>query len=218
MDFSEFISRQEVIYSEFRDTSKVEQNGIVPKILNGQGGYIIAYRHSTNIVEIVEELSQRINNSVPSIKYNKDNIHTTLATFQVSDAFTLDQITFNNLIDIVNYCLPLIRDVKIQYNELLMNQDTVILGGNPNIEFFNNVKKIVESSLQEGIQLKYPWGAHITISRFLEEVSNKQMVELLTLVKNSIPLEVSTPTCIDVGYFTVIDNKFEFNTGRRFKL
>lgn len=31
MDFSQFIKKEEGIYSEFRDTSKIELEGIVPK-------------------------------------------------------------------------------------------------------------------------------------------------------------------------------------------
>lgn len=52
MDYSEFIKKQNNIYSEFRDLSKVKKEGLIPKIEGGKGGYIIALRPSNNIVDV----------------------------------------------------------------------------------------------------------------------------------------------------------------------
>lgn len=169
MAFSEFLAKQEAIYAEFRDTSKIELEGVVPQIFDNHGGYIIAYRHSKIVIDSIREFSEKISKIVPSIKYHEDNIHTTLSTFQVSDNFDLDKTILESLTNIVRANLPLIKDVKIEYTEWLMNQSSGIVGGNPNIAFFENAKKIVEYAIKRGIQLRFPWGVHITISRFLEK-------------------------------------------------
>lgn len=218
MTFSDFIERQEGIYEEFRDTSKIESEGIVPKISDNQGGYIIAYRHSNDVVEGISKFSEKINRIVPSIKYNEDNIHTTLATFQVSDNFTFDSTVLENITNIVYANLPLTKDVRIEYYEWLVNQDSGIVCGNPNNAFYENVKKIAEYAMSRGIQLKLPWGAHITVSRFLEKASNQQIIELLELFKGKASLGISTPHHVDVGYYFLTQKEFKFNVYQRFKL
>ena len=52
MGFKEFIEKQRGIYDKFRDTSAIEQGGLVPRIPNQQGGYFIAFRHPDKIVPI----------------------------------------------------------------------------------------------------------------------------------------------------------------------
>lgn len=218
MTFSEFIAKQDGIYAEFRDTSKIELDGIVPKIFDNQGGYIVAYRHSNNVIDGIREFSEKISKIVPSIKYHEDNIHTTLSTFQVLDNFAFDETILDSVTNIVQANLPLIKNVKIDYNEWLMNESTGIVGGKPNLAFFENIKKVVEYALKRGIQLKFPWGAHITISRFLEKISNEQTLELLNLFKNSKPLGISTPEYVDVGYSVLTPKEFKLNVYERFKV
>lgn len=218
MTFPEFIAKQEGIYVEFRDTSKIELEGLAPKIFDNQGGYIITYRHSNNVIDGIREFSEKLGKIVPSIKYHDENIHTTLSTFQVSDNFAFDKTILENVTNIVYDNLPLIRNVKIDYNEWLINEDTGIVGGNPNLAFFENIKNIVEYAMKAGIQLKFHWGAHITISRFLEKVSNEQKLELLNLFKNSKPLGISTPEYVDVGYSVLTPKEFKLNVYQRFKI
>lgn len=218
MIFSEFLAKQESIYTEFRNTSKIELEGIIPKIFENQGGYIIAYRHSENIIEGIKEFSEKISRIVPSIIYNEGNIHTTLATFQVSDNFVFDKILLKNIINSVHASVPLIKKVEIEYTEWLMNQDSGIVGGIPNPAFFENIKKVVEYAMKAGIQLKSPWGAHITISRFLESVSKEQTLELLNLFKNSKPLGLSKIEYVDVGYSVLTPKEFKLNIYERFKI
>lgn len=218
MNFSEFLAKQNRIYEEFRDTSKIQLEGISPKIFENQGGYIIAYRHSENIVSSISEFSQKVSKIVTSIKYGKDNIHTTLATYQVSDEFQLDKFILDNLSKSVKDNLPLIKAVKIDYTEWLIDQTTGIVGGNPNRGFFENAERIVQCARQSGMELKLPWGAHITVSRFLETTSEEQTLELLSLFKNSKSLGISKPTYIDVAYFTTTPKEFRLNVHERFKL
>ncbi len=218
MTFSDFIEKQEGIYKEFKDTSKVELEGIVPKVIENQGGYIIAYRHSNNIVDGISEISEKVSKIIPSIIYNEHNIHTTLATFQVCDDFAVDNKILESITNILYANLPLVKDIKIEYNQWLMNQDSGIVAGNPNVAFFENARKIVDYAGKRDIQLKSPWGAHITVSRFLEKVSNEHTLELLRLFKSNKPLGISIPEYVDVGYFVLTSKEFKLNVHQRFKL
>lgn len=218
MNFLEFINKQNRIYDEFRDTSKVMVEGIVPKIFENEGGYIIAYRHPENIVKRVEEFSEKVSRIVPSIKYHKDNLHTTFATYSVSNNFQVDKYTLEKLSNIISSNLALIKEVEIDYSEWLIDQTTGIVGGIPNKEFFENAELIVKAAKQDEIELKLPWGAHITTNRFLQTIPKNQIVELISLFKNSKPLGISKPKYIDVGYFNTTSKEFRFTIYKRFNL
>lgn len=218
MNFIEFMEKQNRIYGEFRDTSKVMAEGIAPRSFENEGGYIIAYRHTENIVNGVEEFSEKVSKIVPSIKYYKDNLHTTFATYKVSNNFEVDNNILEKLSNIISSNLELIKEVEIDYSEWLIDQTTGIVGGIPNKEFFENAELIVEAARQEGIELKLPWGAHITTNRFLETIPKELILELISLFKNTKPLGISKPEYIDVGYFNTTSKEFRFNIYKRFKL
>ncbi|MEW9096902.1 MAG: hypothetical protein AB2417_17640 [Clostridiaceae bacterium] len=218
MGFTEFIEKQEKIYAEFRDTSKVEADGVIPQISYNKGGYIIALRHSDNIVAGIEQFTEKISRVTPIIKYEESNIHTTLATYQVVDGFSPAKDILENLMNIVCDNFSLIKKIEIDYHEWLMNQDSGIAGGTPNLDFYENVRRIVEYAHGCGIDLKFPWGAHITISRFLEKISHEQTLELLNIFKNSNPLGISRPKYIDVGYFILTPKNFKINVFERFEI
>lgn len=218
MNYLDFITKQNRIYGEFRDTSKVMTEGIAPKIFENEGGYIIGYRHHENIVDGVEEFSEKVSKIAPSIKYHKDNLHTTFATYKVSNNFQIDKYVLEKLSNIINSNISLIKEVEIDYSEWLIDQTTGIVGGMPNKEFFENGEIIVEAARKEDIELKLPWGAHITTNRFLETIPKEQLVELISLFKNSKPLGISKPKYIDVGYFNTTPKEFRFNVHKRFEL
>ena len=60
MTFEEFLEAQANVYASFEDTTKIEQEGLVPRIPEQQGGYSIALRHPARITEAVEAFSNRM--------------------------------------------------------------------------------------------------------------------------------------------------------------
>jgi hypothetical protein len=218
MGFTDFLSRQEKIYAEFRDTSKILSEGLIPQISDNKGGYIITLRHSENIVTGVEKFTEKISRVTSSIKYDENNLHTTLATYQVVDDFQPMKETLEKLVKIVYDNFLIMKKIEVQYSEWFMNQDSGIAGGIPNMAFYENVRRIIESAQKYGINLKCPWGAHITVNRFLEKVTHVQALELLDIFKNSEPLGISRPIYIDVGYFNLTPKSFNINVSERFKI
>ena len=77
---------------------------------------------------------------------------------------------------------------------------------------------MIEYAYECGINLKFPWGAHITISRFLEKIPRERTLELLEVFKNSTPLGISKPKYIDVGYFMLTPENFKINVSQRFEI
>jgi len=218
MLFTEFLEKQGRIYAEFRDTSKIEKEGLIPQISENKGGYIIALRHSDNIVAGIERFNKQINRITSQIKYEDNNIHTTLATYQVEEGFCPINDTLDILIKIVGDNISLMKKIEIEYSQWLIDQYSGIAAGIPDLAFFENAQRIIDYAQGYGIQLKFPWGAHITVSRFLEKLPHKKILELLDIFKNSEPLGISTPKYLDVGYFKLTPERFEINVMERFKI
>ncbi|WP_291583647.1 hypothetical protein [Clostridium sp. UBA6640] len=218
MSFCEFLEKQEKIYTEFKDTSKVREEGLVPQISINKGGYIIALRHSRNIINAADKFTKEVDTIISSIKYDESNIHTTLGTYEVKDEFSPANKTLELIINAAKYSVSSIKGIQIDYNEWLMNQDTGIIAGISNISFFEYIKKLNEYAQMNGIELKRPWGAHITVSRFLEKISYDKTLELLDIFKKSKPIGISIPKYLDVGYFNLTPDSFNFNVCERFKI
>jgi len=218
MEFQAFIEKQDGIYSRFRDTSKVEQEGIVPNVPQLQGGYLIAYRHPRKIADALGEFSEKVSKIVPSLTYDAQNAHTTISDYQVGEDFSLDSSVLQNLSGAVSVNLPFLKRPNIDYQEWLLNQNTGLAGGIPNLSFLENAERIIKLADEREIQLRLPWGVHITTNRFLENRSPEEIAELINLFKTSKPLGVSKPDTIDVAYFHFTPNGFDFNTYERFPL
>lgn len=218
MEFQDFIEKQDGIYSRFRDTSKLEQEGIVPNIPQQQGGYLIAYRHPRNIADALGEFSEKVSRIVPSLTYDAQNAHTTISDYKVRDAFSLNRSVLQNLSGAVSINLDSLKRQEINYQEWLLNQNTGFAGGIPNPSFLENAEEIIKLANEKEIRLRLPWGSHITTNRFLENRSPEEIAELINLFKTSKPLGVSKPDIIDVAYFHFTPNGFDFNTYDRFSL
>ena len=218
MTFEEFIEKQRSVYDAFRDSSTVEREGLVPRIPDQQGGYLIAFRHPTNITDALSEFSYRASRIIPAVKYDGTNAHTTISDFQVQDGFSPDPQTLGNLARLTHTQKPFSKDVTIDYNAWLLNQNTGIAAGEPNPIFYDLATRIVDYAQQQGTQLRLPWGAHITTNRFLKNGSPEEVRELLDFYRNSEPLGDSTPKSIDVGYFIFTPEGFDFKVHERFDL
>lgn len=218
MTFNEFVEKQRMIYDKFRDTSAIEQEGLVPRIPTQQGGYLIAFRHPEKITDSLGEFSYQSSRIVPAITYDGANAHTTISDFQVQDGFSPDSKILENLARLVYANNPFSSDVTIDYNAWLLNQSTGIAAGEPNPGFYNLAEKIVAYAQQQGTQLRLPWGAHITTNRFLKAGSPEEVRELLAFYRRSKPLGYSTPRCIDVGSFIFTPAGFDFKVHERFVL
>lgn len=214
MEFQEFLEKQKGIYSKFRDTSKLKSEGTSPSIPNYQGGCLIGFRHPKDTAVKVEKFSQNVDGAIGSLVYRTENVHTTISDMNVSEDFRVNRTTLDNLANLISESKEKIQVPTIDYGEWLANQNTVIAGGIPNEAFLNTSQYLVEEANRRGINLRLPWGAHITSGRFKEQT--KSVDKLLTLL-SSQPLGKSTPFAIDVGYFDFSPEGFEYKTHERFE-
>jgi hypothetical protein len=66
---------------------------------------------------------------------------------------------------------------------------------------------------ERGLELRLPWGAHITASRFTEKKSPEQIKDLLAFLseKRAVEIGESVPRQIDVGIFVLNKEGFQIN-------
>ncbi len=112
--------------------------------------------------------------------------------FEVQDNFSPDVNTLEKLAETVHATGPLSKEVVLNYEEWF--------------------------SQQKGIQLRLPWEAHLTASRFLEKKPPEVVQELLNFFKNGESLGESKPEFVDVGHFIFTPEGFNYKVYERFNL
>jgi len=217
MEFREFLRKQEEVYNQFRDISKLEIEGTKPNIPNSQGGYLIAFRHPSEITQKIDGFSRRISQVVPIMVYDSATIHTTISDLDVRENFTPQKEILNRLTNSVREVV-IIDKPTISYSEWLYNQNTVIVAGVPNQIFSKVSQDVYSSGEKNGVKLRLPWGAHITADRFTEEKNPKELKDFFKLMKEAPVLGESIPENIDVAYFDFSPRGFKITTYERFSL
>ena len=217
MGFNEFLDKQDEVYSRFRDTSKIHNEGTKPAVPERQGGYLIVFRHSQEIAQKISDFSKRISQAIPSLFYDFATIHTTISDLIMGENFTPEKDTLEKLCASV-VVAKIVNKPQILYSEWLYNQNTVLAAGIPDQPFFDIIQDVYSLGKQKGLSVRLPWGAHITVSRFLEERKPEELDDFVKLMKEAPILGESTPENIDVGYFDFGRNGFKIETYERFKL
>jgi len=213
-NFEAWKTKQREIYDRFaRSTDEVE--GIIPNIPESQGGYLIILRHSEEISEKAASFSDRISNCVPALTYDRDTIHTTISDYGLSEDFEPDQSILRKLCDAV---LSMEESPIIDYTSWLYNPNTVIVAGNPNRQFLEIAEEIKTNAQGKGIELRLPWGAHITANRFTKKKTRNELSDFFKLMQEAPILGKSKPEHLDVGHFKLNKQGFGITTYERFTI
>lgn len=200
--YAGFIEEQDKVYDKFKNSrEKVLAEGLNRQQLSSKGMYLIYFMHPTDISEKVEELSKDISKIVPTMMYTAPNIHTTISDYMGP------ALDFNCNEEILKRLSLGLRNASrlsspvITYQNMLNNQDTIVLKGMPTISFLEAVYSVIDGMDKEGIALRKPWGAHITVARINDRVEDKDKVGMLLDYVDSHKFDLSSvPTGIAVGY------------------
>src|SRR3989344_4942410 len=123
----------------------------------------------------------------------------------LSDDFKVDKEILEKLgraaNSIKNQPSPVIEYSSADYPNWLYNQNSVIIPGIPDGQFLGLTKMVVDGAKQEGMELRLPWGAHITTNRFTQKTSPNELKDFFKLMNKAPRLGTSFPIFIDVGYF-----------------
>lgn len=171
--YKKMIDKQKGIYEEFReDIIGVCNKGLIPNMPDYHGGYSICWRHDDSIIEKVSEVATGIGDYVNSVVYdNKNTLHSTITYIAFSSPDLFDKRKMDLIVKVVENVVDDLKKPLIDYTEWLMNYDTVIAAGVADRNFFHSAKLIIDAGKEVGLDLRMPWGSHITVARFLERKS-----------------------------------------------
>jgi hypothetical protein len=179
--YQEFLETQKQRYDSWFSGNALREGGSKPSkiVLNPIGEYIIALKHPSHINEKIARFVERINEEIPSVKYSEHDLHTSITTYgqtpvkSISD-FQPDKKLLEKLVASTSGVKDL-SGPSIIYEGWGFNADTVIVKGVPSYHFLDISQKVVEKGKKQGLELRMPWGSHITATRFSEELSPEEL-------------------------------------------
>lgn len=166
-------------------------------------GYIVAWLYPESVMQVVENMNGRVHGTVPTISFDRHNAHTTITVYQKQSqaGFTPHKPTLQALAAACNSLdWQLLRTVRIDFQEWLFNREAVIAAGRPNAAFWRVGEALQAAGRAYGLDLRMPWGAHMTVARFLRSSDN--VAGLLRLMRGTAVLGPTRPGAIVVGHYT----------------
>ncbi|OHA27742.1 MAG: hypothetical protein A3C08_03225 [Candidatus Taylorbacteria bacterium RIFCSPHIGHO2_02_FULL_47_18] len=211
MNLERFLKVQEQTYKEIRDLRVLDTGAKADVALQERrGGFFVSLIHASDITRNAARLSSKIAHIVPSITYQCEHIHTTVGRVikEFGPHFYCDPDSETNR-NVLALLGEIVKDAmtklntpypKIIYTEYLTTRNSVIAIGAPNEWFTNFAEALVDISKQAGMEIAPPWGAHITVSRFTEKITKKELGGLSDLLRIYTPLGISIPVAVAIGY------------------
>lgn len=216
-DFKTFLEKQDTLYKDFHAAQKeLTETGLEPKV-KPVGGYLIFYRHNDDINRRVEEVSEAIAFAVPSILYTENIVHTTISDYDVRKGFEPDDQVLNKLAWTArmtqSHPVP-----DFDFAEALANRDSAIIKGYADEFFHMAARHLADEAKKKGLELRMPWGSHITASRFVSGGTRQGIENLVQVVEEVPSMGTSRPVSLNVGYFQLSERGFDLTTYESFPL
>lgn len=211
-NFIDFLKRQDNIFrKDFICNEKVKREGIICTLPDLEHCYYVAFTFPDEINAEIEKFSKEISNLVPTVTYNPANIHTTLANGYITHGdFKVDNNIIDKLSDIVGGASKK-KISSLVYHSWLINSGGIISAAYGNEGFFNVAYEINQEAKKRGLELNFPWGAHMSVNRFSEAKRPDQIKDLLSFIEQAKPLGQISPIKITLGTAYTTKNEFLLN-------
>lgn len=216
----DYTAKQNAIYTALRNTATIGHE-LHPSacVHHPTAGYIIAFRHPEPIMQRFTATAKAIQQIVPSMPYAHENGHTTLTVYQrgSADAFVPDVAVLEHLCAVAaSLSRSLWAAVQMTFQDWLLDTDTVLVAGQPNQAFWEVGKHIQMAGARRNLDLRMPWGAHMTAARFLTGADQHTQLRLRAFLAEAPALGTSTPPAIEVGYYRCGSATFTLHSYQRF--
>jgi hypothetical protein len=218
-NFDEWKERQNLIYANIegrRQTALTE--GLRPDLalVERKGGYVIALIPSF----AVKSQCVRLWGNYPAVcdnyaRYFSPQLHTTLSDYGVKPGYdpSFDPNKDETLKRLTNVALEVWMGIHspvcCRYEGIIFDQSTVIAKGIPDASFVDLASKLVEEGKRQGVELRMPWGAHITLARACKQTGPEGLADLplgplpegpLAYTGLAVGYMVPTPTSFHVHF------------------
>ncbi|MCK5023467.1 MAG: hypothetical protein KAS04_04815 [Candidatus Aenigmarchaeota archaeon] len=214
-----FFDDQEGIYKKFSGKmNEAIKEGLLPDpvLLGRKGGYIIALSPHKDVVSALSVLSQKIRKIVPNaVVYGRDQIHTTFSDHMNEDGFDpkndfKHRQKLNALNGVVKKVFSNRSAGACCYEGCVFDRTTLIVKGIPSKEFVTAAEAVVKEAEKNNIELRMPWGAHITLVRFDREYPSEISEKLKEIcISWNPPVGYFTWESVFAGWYTAKKNSFQ---------
>lgn len=207
--YAAFLKRQNDIFTnDFITSRKLVEGGAKCTLPDKEHCYYVGLIHDSDIAAKAKSMSEEISKQVSGVLYNETNLHTTMA----NGGITRGEFTANpNVIDKLGVIVRAARKESfspLTYHAWLANQSGVIAAAYGSEDFFNFALAINSGARNAGIDVNFPWGAHMSVSRFSEDREPRSLNGLQDLLNSEMPLGKSRAVKIGIG--TAYTTKTEF--------
>jgi hypothetical protein len=204
MSIETYQTNQNRIYRQFQTAMETLPTvQVSPLVTKPASGYIIAWLHADAMMDRLAQLNAQINEIIPVMRFDGSNAHTTITVYQLQPAngFQLNEQTLQSLTAaFFEIDDSLLQAVRIQFSQWLFKEDAVIATGQANDAFWQVGKALQTVGKKHGLELRMPWGAHITAARYLAD--SDKVAELAALIDQTQGLGESLPQAVVIGHFT----------------
>ena len=221
MNFQRLVAKQDVVYAEFEAaTNNLNEFRVDPCIPNPSAGYIVALRYSDAILQRFSQFTASLHHIVPALPFDAENGHTTITVYekQALASFEPNPSTLEALCrTVAQIDRQMWQQVKVDFQHWYFNAETIIVAGLPNDWFWEVVQQVQATGLQQGLDLRLPWGAHMTAGRFTQRCGANTVESLRQRLLSAPILGISVPTALHVGYYTSSEAGFNLHTVQAFQ-
>lgn len=215
-----YTAKQNAIYTALRDAAAAGHDLCTSACVHHPAaGYIIAFRHPEPIMRRFTDTAKAIQQIVPAMPYSHDNGHTTLTVYQrgSADVFVPDAVILEHLCAVIaSLSLSMWAAIRITFQDWLLDTDTVLVAGQANRVFWEVGQHIQTAGARRNLDLRMPWGAHMTAARFLAGADQHTQMRLRLFLAEAPTLGISAPNAIEVGHYRCGPTTFTLHPYRRF--
>lgn len=177
--------------------------------------YNIILLYDCKITGKITSFSKELNHIIPSTIYDNNKCHTTVGVFRGHEINSKIPEDDDEICDRLREVALKIKnkikisDIKIYLGKMLVNENSVILSGFPDKNFWE-LQKMLDQENDQYLRLRLAWGSHITAGRFNKNESDLELILRLHNHVNefSIIKEVS-PIDIAITKFKVSPGMYE---------
>jgi hypothetical protein len=209
--YDDYIQKQLEIY--LRAFRGAENTVLAPHKLVVQGvrGYLIAWKYPYRLSNIFATFGQNISRIVPAICYGSDQLHTTVTDYLVTPSTEIDSDILEQLCQVVNLSEHKIRSSRNIFSRWVFGKDTVIIPAFADDFFIESAFVIQTAGKEIGLDLRLPWGSHITVARFTEKVVDQEKIRQLQELLSFSPAGEFILNTLIVGSFELTQNSFRLD-------
>lgn len=236
--WAQFVAKQAEIYGNFaKGAIMASEQGTKPDpaLAENKGAYMLVLRPANQVLELAEAFAYEFAEVVPeAYPYRIDQLHTTVFDYRLAGGFQPDaQPDHEQVLDtlcrvathVQGYTLRQKDRAGASYEGYAFNQTTSILKGFPNEKFFRLAISAVQVAKSEDLDVKMPWGGHVTTNRFKSAVSGNRIPALFDVVLRhntrikALGTDAFPYQSIDVCWFTAsLEQGFHPRVVESFKL